>query len=148
MFNHVSIDPDEVLRVRLPLLKDHGDKLAFAQPCDHHSEQGCAIYAARPNTCERFACALLKKLRDGHELAPLLAKATRTRTLARSLWDRLPPHLRTGGLWTLLGSVPGTEHPKSVQPELLLDLVELAARLRRDFEAPGLMQENASTAEK
>lgn len=144
MFNHVTVDKEELARIRLPMLHEDGEKIAFAQPCPHHAKGSCGVYEVRPSACVRFACALLKQLREGKEAAPLLSKARRTRVLAQTLWERLPAELRKGGLWTLLGSVPGTEHPRNVEPELLMDLVELAARLRRDFEAPALMSEPES----
>src|SRR5450759_3445589 len=44
---------------------DDGQRRFFRQPCPRFSCGTCSIYAARPEVCRRYRCALLENLEAG-----------------------------------------------------------------------------------
>ncbi len=127
------LDPEEVEPARSLGLRVLPTSV-FELPCPQHDGRRCTVYASRPKVCAKYECRLRRDhASKGDALAPKLAATGRARELAArvaakipaggtSLIKRIDQLLADGGLEAL-------RH----DPELALDITELAMRLERDF---------------
>lgn len=58
-------DEEGVLAAGLEIIVQDDGKQAFPLPCPHVRCGSCSIYAARPNVCRTYRCALLKGAEAG-----------------------------------------------------------------------------------
>jgi uncharacterized protein len=68
LFTNVGVEPFEVPKLQAlgqEVERGRGDRLQFRQPCPHHHEGRCGIYAERFLKCRTFRCALLKRVEAG-----------------------------------------------------------------------------------
>jgi uncharacterized protein len=77
-------DTAHLLALGLRLASGRGKKLR--QPCGAFCEGRCRIYDERPDSCRRFDCALLRRLKEGEVGAE---KALRTIRQGRQLVDEV-----------------------------------------------------------
>jgi hypothetical protein len=135
IFAVAPLEPGELSAaraLRLPVIADR----AFTQPCPLQSGTRCSIHTdpARPAICRTYACRLRKlHASEGGDIEARIALVARTRAIAARVRAKLPPAetstikrvdklIQEGGLASLRGD-----------PELALDVAELAVRLERDF---------------
>ncbi len=118
--------------LKLPIVSDR----AFKLPCPLQDGTRCTIHAdpARPAICGAYQCKLRKQhAAEGGDIEERISIVTRTRVIAGRVRAKLPDAetsvikrvdklIQDGGLASLRGD-----------PELALDVAELAVRLERDF---------------
>lgn len=133
MFAYVEVGPGELTpdtRRRLQVLEA---EKRFTLPCLAHTPSGCGIYQDRPEICRGYTCAMYdeheasggdleRKLRRVDRIKDLVASVRARRTNAPREW--LP---------RAIAEMLAVGKPTEVEPELLLDIAELAMRLQRDF---------------
>lgn len=113
LYSYVTlIDDDEVaaLKAHDPNLEIlmRSERLTFDQPCRLHDGTGCTAYKARPDTCSRYFCALLRKVAldelTAYEALTIIEEARALvenvkeytffepgRPMAASTWESLSP---------------------------------------------------------
>ncbi len=159
MFAFVDVEPGELTpatRRRLSVIEERG---VFSQPCPAWTATGCEVYADRPRRCHEYTCDLYRVAESGQEEhARLLHRARRIHELIAALQARRGAR---DGEWLprAVSEMLSGLRPDRVEPELLLDVAELAMRLQRDLgwrpeitkqptEAPGSGPEQTSSSER
>jgi len=118
---------------RLPLVREG---TGMVQPCEHHGDDGCSIYADRPAACRSYRCALYDAHRDEQgAIEPRIERVEKLRAVAARVRAVVAgPSDRDRGLWELLERQARDDAAwLQRSPELALDVAELALRMRRDF---------------
>lgn len=134
MFAYVEVDADQPgpeTRRRLNVLEA---EKRFTLPCPaHSSDTGCTVYEDRPRICASYTCSLYQEHEaTGGELGPRLVAVRRIRELVRRVREReagRDPSWLPKAIAEMLADKAMT----NVDPELLLDVAELAMRLQRDL---------------
>lgn len=139
LFTHAELDDDERdrVRTRLRLLPTtNTDRAAFSQPCAAHSSQGCGLYVERPRVCCRYRCDLYKACESGaSQIDAAVALVRRIKMVAGRVRDKLGADGTSRSLWqrvAALGAKSGAELA-ATDPELAMDIAELAMRVKRDL---------------
>lgn len=131
MFAYVELDPGELApetRKRLQVIEE---KNGFEQPCAAHGPTGCGAYDDRPSRCRSYACQLYRSHeRDGEDLEDKLARVGKIRALTERLYQRSDNP--RAWLPRAIESLVAGERSQ-IDAELMLDVAELAMRLRRDL---------------
>lgn len=108
----------------------------FLLPCPSHSQRtGCGVYGSRPSACRTYRCKLHRELGEGRAIAiDALGRVERIHQLSTTIAARLPAGA-AGDLWSRLAASVGVTAAgiARVDPQLALDVAELALRLRRDL---------------
>jgi hypothetical protein len=131
LFRSVPLRATEVagLRARrLPLIK-HDDEWLMPFPCAAHKGR-CSIYSDRPSACREYECDVLVALNAGQMPASAARSLLdRTNALVASIRTRIAG---TGEFWADVDrSCEDSAEWRSTHADLLLDLFELHALLRR-----------------
>ena len=105
----------------------------FPQPCAAHDGASCTIYDARPRACRNYTCALYKRhaAGEGGGIAEKIALVTRIRSLVGSVCEGEPAHV--GSILGVVAPIVGDRARWRDRPDKLLDVAELAMRLKRDL---------------
>jgi Fe-S-cluster containining protein len=133
MFAYVEVAPDELrpeTRRRLQVLD--GEK-RFTLPCRGHAPEGCQVYEDRPQICRGYTCLLYEE----HKASPVeldrkLRRVARVKELVASIRARRKASHHEW-LPQAIAEMLSVGKPSDVEPELLLDIAELAMRLQRDM---------------
>ncbi len=126
--------PGEADALESRLTVQRGGSL-FVLPCpSYRPESGCGVYAERPAACRAYRCKLHRDLGEGRvTLDDALERVRRIRDLAAAVSFRLPagPH----HLWHRIERSAGATAREIAEkdPQLALDVAELALRLQRDL---------------
>ena len=133
MFAHVQVTTHELrpeTRRRLQVVEADG---RFKPPCAAHEPRGCTVYDDRPEICRDYACELyLEHEAKGGELDRKLRRVARIRELVASIRARRKVADREW-LPRTIAEMLSIGKPSDVEPDLMLDIAELAMRLQRDF---------------
>lgn len=128
----LDLDMSPDVRRRLKIV-DGEDTMRI--PCGHLSGTRCGVYDIRPGACRGYECKqVLDHRAQGGEVAERRARLFALRALSHRLRELAqrelgPDAARTHWhLYRLLQS-----NPAELPPELALDIVELAVRVRRDL---------------
>lgn len=131
MFAYVELDPGELKPETRRRLKVIEEKNGFDQPCAAHGPEGCGAYEDRPSRCRTYACQLYRiHEADGEDIDEKVARVAKIRALTEKLYQR-SENPRAWLPRAIEHLVAGER--SEIDADLLLDVAELAMRLRRDL---------------
>lgn len=133
MFAYVEVGEHELrpeTRARLHVLQE---ERRFILPCRGHAPSGCQVYDDRPQICRGYTCSLYEE----HKASPVeldrkLRRVARIKELVASIRARRRSSHHEW-LPRAIAEMLAVGKPSDVEPELLLDIAELAMRLQRDL---------------
>jgi uncharacterized protein len=146
------LDPDALLdederpkaeRYALTIVDKYAGQAVFGLPCNRHDHatNGCTIYDTRFRVCRRYACDLLRTLREGGiGLNDAQRIATSVRDLESGIYDRIGGYDPSRTIWQQLTSFLAADapdgHPADVgrHAELLVQARLLSMLCNRHFE--------------
>lgn len=122
----------DALKHRLAIRREANE---FMLPCPSFQPgSGCGMYDVRPAACRAYRCKLHRDMGEGRVAgADAIARVRRIRDLSEAIRARLPAGPED--LWYRIERSAGATARAIAQtdPQLALDVAELAMRLRRDL---------------
>ncbi len=146
LHGHTLIDPperDSIIQLGL-VVEPVGEGSGFPQPCSLFQNNCCSIYAWRPQTCQKYQCALLDRyLADQATLEEALNLVRQAQKMLAAVHESLPEGVSLEDLRAVLKETGGQAvpffMPDQAAPELaqaVLNFVMFSWHLERYFRKP------------
>jgi hypothetical protein len=137
LFGHGKLTPEEASSKEadgLTLFEEEGSA-AFRQPCPHFRCSRCAIYETRFQTCRKFECALLKRVKLGQcTIADAQGKIALAKRLRAKVAAEDPAAITGVGRGKARARLAGElENGDVARAQHLLDMIALDTFLERWF---------------